>query len=112
MRDTVWTFHTNQFRVTLEITPSFEPYDGDDEDGEIQRKLNDGVYVQFDSFAKVVHKPTGITLGLDSLCANVYDNPSDFYTGVGRNGYFRDMVREACRAARQTIKTIEGISLR
>ena len=126
MRDTVWTFKTKQFRVTLDLSPSCEPYDGDDEDGEIQRKLNDGVYVMFDSLVRVTDRQTGVELGFDSLGASVYETPSEFWTehrGLGTyacrkegepicGSYFPGMVREACRAARKAIREIGSIPVR
>jgi len=123
MRDTVWTFKTAQFRITLELSPSYESYDGD---GEIQRKLNDGEYVQFDSIVRVFHRDTGAEIGFDSLGASVYDEPSKFWSehrGLGTyacrkegeplcGSYFPQMVREACREARKAIAKLGALKVR
>ena len=66
--ETVWTFDTARFRVALQITPDYAyRYDGDDEDGETQAKLDSGEYVAFDS--RVVVMLDGEEIGSDSLGA-------------------------------------------
>lgn len=126
MSETVWTFNTRQFRISLELSTSYEPYDGDDEDGEVQRKLDAGVYVQFDSVVRVIHRETGAELGFDSLGGSVYENPNNFWSehrGLGAyacrkegepicGAYFPDMVREACREARKHVAELGALHLR
>src|SRR5690606_12631955 len=95
-------------------------YDGDDENGEIQAKLDNGEYVAFDSVVRVMLD--GIEVGWSSLGGSVYgaNEYADFWTAhrdknpMNRNcsiyrdamraktghecticHYFPDMVREA-----------------
>ena len=115
----VWTFSTERFSIFLEIeVESYPIYDGDDEDGETQRRLNNGSLVQFDS--RVVVELDGVEIGSDSLGSSVYDvrTADEFWTAhrdpdpMNRNcsimrdnhpagpnisigHYFPDMVRQA-----------------
>lgn len=121
--DTFWTFDTARFSVRLELEPSLDQtYDGDDEDGETQRKINDGIYTMFDS--RVVVYMDGHPIGADSLCCSVYDDVSEFWTAHRtstpeyRNTlaqkarrhvichYFPDMVRNACAEARKRMQNL------
>jgi len=114
----VWTFTTERFCISLEIeVESYPRYDGDDEDGEIQRQLDNGSLVQFDS--RVVVELDGVEIGSDHLGASVYDprTADEFWTahrdpnhlnrncsynpGVNVCHYFPEMVREAIRQARE-----------
>ncbi|MGE3307742.1 MAG: hypothetical protein AB7I52_17435 [Rhizobiaceae bacterium] len=127
--ETVWTFATARFRVELGVAVDHGyRYDGDDEDGETQAKLDSGEYVAFDSRVRVTLD--GVTVGEDHLGASVYDarGMSDFWTAhrdpdpMNRNctlmraawrgegnpdakvsicHYFPGMVAEAIAAARQ-----------
>jgi hypothetical protein len=117
----VWEFKTARFVVALEIQRDRGyQYDGDDEDGETQAKLDSGEYVAFDSC--VVVEFDGEEIARDSLCGSVYASgeTSEFWTAhrtsapEGRNyqpgqnyvvcHYFPDMVRTACEAAREYIR--------
>lgn len=121
----VWTFNTERFCISLEIeVESYPHYDGDDEDGEIQRQLDNGSLVQFDS--RVVVELDGVEIASDHLGASVYDprTADEFWTAhrdpdpMNRNcsimrashpagpnvsmcHYFPGMVREAIREARK-----------
>jgi hypothetical protein len=123
--ETAWTFETAQFRVELEISESVDAYDGDDDIVQVQ--LENGNYTMFDSLVRVVHKATGAELGSDSLSGSVYAKPADFWRShwaspaEGRNcsahshrvgHYFPEMVREACKAARQRLVELGGIRIR
>jgi hypothetical protein len=117
MSETVWTFETKRFRVTLELDRDLNyRYDGDDEDGEVQLKLDTGEYVAFDSTVTVYFDDTEV--GVDHLGGSVYswDKVQEFWTGhrdpdpANRNcmanayrvgHYFPDMVKEACQEARK-----------
>lgn len=115
----VWKFKTKNFTVILELRRDNNyRYDGDDENGEIQAKLNTGEYVAFDSCVRVEFG--GQEIAADYLGGSVYDrdNVAEFYTShrdadpQNRNctlnnrnvgHYFPDMVREACAQARDWI---------
>lgn len=78
----VWTFHAGRFTVRLNITPDYGyQYDGDDEDGETQARLDSGAYVAFDSDV-TVHDLSGVIIGRASLGGSVYgyDEVSAFWT--------------------------------
>ena len=78
---TVWRFRTERFEVALKIERDHRyKYDGDDEDGETQAKLDSGEYIAFDSVVTV--KLDGVEVGWSSLGGSIYgakDYP-DFWT--------------------------------
>ena len=79
--ETVWAFKTARFTVELQIAQDYGyQYDGDDEDGETQRRLDSGEYVAFDS--RVVVYCAGREVGFDSLGGSVYaaGDVSEFWT--------------------------------
>src|SRR6185369_13852376 len=80
--ETVWTFETARFSIRLEVEeiPGYQ-YDGDYEDGSIQARLDDQIYVAFDS--SVIVEFDGEEIGRDSLGSSVYayNNVKDFWTG-------------------------------
>lgn len=137
--ETVWTFRTERFAVSLMIIPDHAyRYDGDDEDGETQAKLDSGEYVAFDSVVTVTLD--GQEVATDSLGGSVYgaDEVAEFWTAhrdrdpMNRNcsayrnamraktgheccisnHYFPDMVRQAIAEARQTIARLQAVPLR
>jgi hypothetical protein len=77
----VWSFETARFTVALELErlTSYQ-YDGDDEDGETQAKLDSGEFVAFDS--SVIVELDGEEIARDSLGGSVYgaDQVAAFYT--------------------------------
>ena len=121
--ETVWEFSTKRFCVHLEITPDYGySYDGNDEGGETQARLDNGEYVAFDS--RVVVKLDGREIGSGSLGGSIYEtnNVRQFWTAhrsadpMNRNcsimrksrgdnivicHYFPDMVRTAIDKARK-----------
>lgn len=125
----VWRFKNGRFTVSLWIEPDYGyRYDGDDEDGETQRALDNGDYVAFDS--KVTVELNGVEIGADYLGGSVYayDDVSDFWTAhrdpdpmnrncslmrAARGGnvsighYFPDMVRSAIGEARDWLKSAQ-----
>lgn len=124
MNGAVWEFRTKNFRVVLKIEREHNPiYDGDDEDGEVQSKLDDETYISFDSEVSVYFRDEDKPLASDYLGSSVYgwDDFPDFWRAhrsadpMNRNceemrevrgpnccigHYFPDMVREAISAAR------------
>lgn len=124
---TVWVHATRRFRVRLEIEPDRSyRYDGDDENGEIQAKLDSGEYVAFDS--AVVVELDGEEIARDTLSGSVYgaNEVAEFWTShrdanpMNRNcsimraargniticHYFPDMVRIAIAEAREHVAHI------
>lgn len=125
---TVWQFRTKRFRVALQIErDNGYQYDGEDEDGETQAKLDSGEYIAFDS--RVIVELDGEEIGSDSLGGSVYADgeESDFWTAhrsvdpMNRNcsimraahggncvicHYFPDMVRLAIAEAREHVRQL------
>ncbi|MER9833391.1 hypothetical protein NKJ28_00240 [Mesorhizobium sp. M0145] len=123
---TVWVHTTARFRVRLEIEPDFVyRYDGHDENGETQAKLDSGEYVAFDS--AVIVELDGEEIARDSLGGSVYaaDEIAEFWTAhrcsdpmnrncsimrAARGGnvsichYFPGMISEAIDAARCAVE--------
>lgn len=122
----VWEFKTERFTVYLEVERDRGyRYDGDDEDGEVQRKLDSGEYVAFDS--AVIVELDGEEISRDSLGGSVYESgrAAEFWTAhrdpdamnrncsimrAARGGnvcichYFPDMVRIAVQEARDHLR--------
>jgi hypothetical protein len=105
----MWSFETDNFRVSWEI---FEPYDLDlswDETGEIREGIDSGLYQAFDSQVTVyLH---GAEIGADHLGESIYENPEDFrdhfgMNKIGHGSYFSDMVKTSIGYAREYLKTI------
>jgi hypothetical protein len=132
-KEIAWYFETANFRVQLEIIASGEPYDGEDPDGEFQRRLEDGSLTMFDSVVTVIHLGTGAELAFDSLSGSVYENPSEFWRAhrdrnpMARNceayravhganavvcHYFPSMVRMACLQARKKLLALGAVRVR
>lgn len=129
---TVWSFSTARFVVELAVELDVpQVYDGDDEDGETQRGLDDGELVMFDSCVSVRLKTASgaLLLARDWLGASCYeaDKIEQFWTAhrdadpMNRNcsimrakhpagpnvsicHYFPDMVRTAIAAAREELR--------
>lgn len=118
-----WQFKTSRFTVALYLERDRGyRYDGDDQDGETQDKLDSGEYVAFDS--SVIVTCDGREIGRDDLGGSVYaaDEVPDFFTAhrdpdpnnrntlamAARNTvichYFPEMVRNAIREARESIR--------
>jgi hypothetical protein len=96
---TVWKLKTRRFRVEIRIkyVPGYR-YDGDDEDGETQRDLDNGKLVAFDS--SVVVEFDGEEIAADHLSSSVYgaDEVAEFWT-AHRGPDPMDRNCEAFRAA-------------
>jgi hypothetical protein len=97
----IWRCDTPNLNIYLRLTESFERYDGNDDDGQIQDDLDNGRLVMFDS-ELVVECNEGV-IGRDTLGASVYRDgqTSNFI----RDGYFRDMLNIACNEARDYMAT-------
>ena len=128
---TVWEFKTARISVALQIDQDINyVYDGDDEDGETQSKLNSGEYVAFDS--RVVVYLDGSEIGSDSLGGSVYDtnnvdefwtahrtSPAEYRNTLAQKAqnrvichYFPDMVAQACKSARAHLRDLKGFQIR
>lgn len=128
-----WSFTTDRFSVVLRIEPDYGyVYDGDDEDGETQAKLDSGEYVAFDSDVCVYID--GVEIARETLGGSVYDadNVKEFWTAHrdanpmhrncsimrGKHGnvsighYFPDMVRQACAEARKAVAKFQSVHVR
>lgn len=124
----VWQFKTDRFRVSLFVARDRNyRYDGDDEDGETQSKLDSGELVAFDSVVQV--ELDDKVIAENHLGGSVYaaDEVSDFWTAhrdpdpMNRNcttmrdahpagprvsicHYFPGMVSEAIAEAREYVE--------
>ena len=118
MACTMWTFETANFRIVATIEPSIDLDLSWDEDGGTARGLHDGSLEAFDTKVAVYHKGTGQELGADYLGESIYKEPRDFFTehygckSKGYGSYFPDMVREAIREARATLRKMKEIRVR
>lgn len=100
-------------RANLSITLSLieehgYQYDGDDEDGSIQRDLDNGDLVAFMSIVQVFwYNSTlqkDIAIGSAALHGSVYKD-GETHQFV-HDGYFMDMLKDACGEARQYIAEV------
>lgn len=114
--ETLWTFNTANFRVTLECAPD-DDYENDvEDDGETAANLESGLWTAY-QFKVAVYDAHGHEIGADYLGGSIYENPSDFmdhracgranreHAAAGRAGrcgsYFRDMITAAIAEARK-----------
>lgn len=98
----IWRCQTPNFYISLTLSESFEAYDGDDENGEIQEAINSGELVTFDS--KVSVEYDGVEIGTDYLGASVYKSGETLR--FIKDGYFRDMLATACNEAREHVANL------
>src|SRR4051812_27979951 len=95
--ETVWMFSTERFDVALAVTnEDFDPAGHFDLDDDVAF-AREGGWHWFQARVEVKFRD-GLVLGDDYLGGCSYDNLEDF---MQPGGYFRDMVREAIRRARQ-----------
>ena len=109
--ETLWEFTLGRIRVAWSVSPDYGyRYDGDDEDGEVQSKLDSGEYVAFDSAMRVYID--GHELGCDYLGGNVYDDPRKFRDHIGSQGkwgsYFTGMVHASIAEARTELARLRA----
>lgn len=105
---TLWNCDTPNFNLRLILSRQwgFE-YDGEDEDGETQRQLDNGTLVAFDSELRItLRQGEGVIVGRAYLGSSVYQsgNIAPFL----KDGYFRDMLREASEEARAAIEAMRN----
>ena len=114
MQGLMWKFETARFRVEWHISECSElDLSWCENDSELWRKINQGIYTAFDSTVAVYLD--GVKIGADHMSESIYENPSDFRDHINRpgskpdlygGGYFSAMVREACRLARDHVATM------
>jgi hypothetical protein len=114
--ETLWKFETANFRVEWAITEEPDPDFSFDDSGETADKVASGEWTCFLSRMRVVHVPTGATLGEDFLGNSIYANPAEFRDHIGAQGkygsYFRDMVRSSVAESRDAMRKMQGIRVR
>lgn len=103
MYETVYTFKTARFTVTLAIAPeNINPRDcfdmAEHDYKELCDKIDRGVYLWF--VARVKIECDGREVGVDYLGGCCYESVDQFR----RDNYFYDMVRGVCRQARRAIE--------
>jgi hypothetical protein len=107
---TIWSARLGALYISLVTEYSSEPYNGDDEDGEVQAGIDSGDFVYFDS--KVSVELNGVEIGASYLGGSHYK--SGEVSSFLHDGYFRDMLNEACDAARAYVgklpklRTVKG----
>lgn len=123
-----WKFKTKRFTVSLYLKRDRNyTYDGDDENGETQDKLDSGEYVAFDSTVEV--ELDGVVIAHNTMGGSVYsaDTVAEFFTAhrdpdpMNRNcsimraarganvvicHYFPGMVAEAIEDARAEVRAM------
>lgn len=113
----VWDFKTANFRVALECAPDYDLDLSWDEDGSVQRGLDDGRYIAFVAKVAVYDLTTGCEIGADYLGSCIYESAEAFidhrecgrqnrqHAAEGKPGrcgsYFRGMVTAAIADARK-----------
>lgn len=113
--DTVWTFNTCNFRVTLECE-SERDQDLSWADDETLEKLESGEWQNLTFKVAIYDRNTGAEIASDYLGNSIYANPADFrdHRACGRanreraaagqagrcGSYFTDMVHNAVAEAR------------
>lgn len=110
--DPIRTLETAKFRVILDCTPETDPDYSFDETGETAEKCNSGEWENVTFRVRVIHTPTGIELSADYLGNSIYPDVRTFAAEhIGARGkwgsYYRDMVKTACREARETFAKLQ-----
>lgn len=123
---TIRTFKTKNFQV---IAEALEENDLDlsfDDTGETQQNIESGKWVAFCARVRVLLH--GREIGVDYLGNCIYDSIDSFmdhkecgkqnreYEAQGKDGrcgsYFTDMIHEAIREARKTLREEQGLYIR
>src|SRR3954471_7149583 len=124
MSEKMFSFRTDRFVVTAYIEPEeCSPEDQFDFQEDIDA-INSGEVEYFCTTVEVRDRLTGVVLGSDHLGGSAYNDPEEFFTAyrdrdpMNRNcsvmraakggnvcicHYFPDMIRQACRDARDTL---------
>lgn len=103
---TLWTFHTRNFRVELACEPESYP-DLSWCDPETQDEIDRGL-LECLVYRVRITGPGGAELGTDYLGGCVYRDAGAFRG----DGYFRDMVREAVTQARRNLYRLQALPVR
>lgn len=106
--ETLWTFETENLCVSWSVAHDDDLDLSWDDTGEVQERLERGLYIAFVARIRVTHKETGAVLGEAYLGGNVYENASDFRRDV----YFYDMIADACGEARKVLQRLQSMPLR
>ena len=98
----IWSFCTPNITISCDVAPEEEsPHGAFDDDGEAERMIENGELDWFMVRVRVLK--CGVELSVDYLGGCAYRNATDFVSGENRDGYFRDMVREAIADARKKL---------
>lgn len=130
MATELYSFETANLTVRAYAEPEdMDPADSFEFDEDIEA-VRSGAVDWFSVSVEVKHSRTGALLGLSTLGGCAYANASDFVTGHrdpddrNRNKlsdradnrvichYFPDMIREACREARENLAAIRSLPVR
>lgn len=101
-------FETAQFTVIVDAIDEDSPDLSWDEDGTTQAGIESGKYVLFCARARVIHAELG-ELASDYLGNCVYESLKAF---AEPQGYFGDMVRSVCDAARNRLLDARAVYVR
>lgn len=115
----MWSFKTENFEVVWSIEPErFDPYGMEPRFAEeIKKDIASKKMTCFNSEVKVVYRNTGQSLGEAYLGNSVYADPAEFrdhfgMTAGGYGSYFRQMVEEAIKMARDTFAQMREQQMR
>lgn len=98
--ENIWSFQTARFCVTCDVTPEDLDPAGQFDSAEDVNAIRSGAVDWFVARLRVTLD--GAEIATEYLGGCAYRRAADF-TGEARDGYFRDMVREACQQARRTL---------
>lgn len=98
--ENIWSFQTARFRITCDVTPEdLDPAEQFDSEEDIEA-IRSGAVDWFVARLRVTLD--GNEIATEYLGACAYRRAADF-AHKDRDGYFRDMVREACQQARRAL---------
>lgn len=120
--ETIWSFRTAQFRVTVDAGEDFDLDLSWDDDGSVRAGLESGKLTSFMVRARCVHVPSGAETE-DFLGGCIHESVSDFRDHVGINekgrrdgcnygSYFSDMVRTVTGEMRDKLRAAAAVKLR
>lgn len=113
---TLWTFKTRNFTVSLACEPETSPDLSWDDSGEAAEKIASGEW-DCVTFRVAVYGPAGEELSADYLGNSIYADVNEFRREhIGARGahgsYFRDMVANAVKEARGSVQEFQSIRIR
>ena len=125
--ETIRTFKTKQFAVTVSAEPHWPDDLSWDENGEVANALNDGSLVCFTAVCRVRHKTLG-EVGSDYLGDCIYESADDFQdhrdcaaqtrelkkegSSAVVGSHFSDMIVLAIAEARKNIEETKSVYIR